>query len=94
MINRRFVAIAATAVIVVARAAAAERHRAEQPPAQRRQRGGTGEDDADCTVGVSWNNFQQPRWAATRQAEHAEDRRGRRRHVHRRSTPTSTASSS
>jgi D-xylose transport system substrate-binding protein len=20
---------------------------------------------ADCTVGVSWNNFQQPRWAAT-----------------------------
>jgi D-xylose transport system substrate-binding protein len=21
--------------------------------------------DGDCTVGVSWNNFQQPRWAAT-----------------------------
>jgi D-xylose transport system substrate-binding protein len=22
---------------------------------------------ADCTVGVSWNNFQQPRWAAADQ---------------------------
>jgi D-xylose transport system substrate-binding protein len=28
--------------------------------------GGDG-GDADCSVGVSWNNFQQPRWAATDQ---------------------------
>jgi D-xylose transport system substrate-binding protein len=28
--------------------------------------GGTGAT-ADCSVGVSWNNFQQPRWAATDQ---------------------------
>jgi D-xylose transport system substrate-binding protein len=26
--------------------------------------GGTTAAGADCTVGVSWNNFQQPRWAA------------------------------
>ena len=27
--------------------------------------GGGGATGAGCTVGVSWNNFQQPRWAAT-----------------------------
>src|SRR4029079_6258732 len=27
--------------------------------------GGSGATGAGCTVGVSWNNFQQPRWAAT-----------------------------
>jgi D-xylose transport system substrate-binding protein len=27
--------------------------------------GGTGGGEGDCSVGVSWNNFQQPRWAAT-----------------------------
>jgi D-xylose transport system substrate-binding protein len=27
--------------------------------------GGGGQSGAGCTVGVSWNNFQQPRWAAT-----------------------------
>src|SRR5215213_6021428 len=26
--------------------------------------GGSGGSAAGCTVGVSWNNFQQPRWAA------------------------------
>jgi D-xylose transport system substrate-binding protein len=26
--------------------------------------GGSGATTAGCTVGVSWNNFQQPRWAA------------------------------
>ncbi|HEX5040398.1 MAG TPA: substrate-binding domain-containing protein, partial [Candidatus Limnocylindria bacterium] len=26
---------------------------------------GSGGGTADCTVAVSWNNFQQPRWAAT-----------------------------
>jgi D-xylose transport system substrate-binding protein len=26
--------------------------------------GGSGATGAGCTVGVSWNNFQQPRWAA------------------------------
>jgi D-xylose transport system substrate-binding protein len=26
--------------------------------------GGGGQSGAGCTVGVSWNNFQQPRWAA------------------------------
>ena len=26
---------------------------------------GVEEGDGDCSVGVSWNNFQQPRWAAT-----------------------------
>ena len=28
---------------------------------------GTGAATGDCTVAVSWNNFQQPRWAATDQ---------------------------
>jgi len=27
--------------------------------------GASGGDGTDCTVAVSWNNFQQPRWAAT-----------------------------
>jgi D-xylose transport system substrate-binding protein len=26
--------------------------------------GGDGGGESDCSVGVSWNNFQQPRWAA------------------------------
>lgn len=29
--------------------------------------GGTGAATGDCTVAVSWNNFQQPRWAAADQ---------------------------
>ena len=43
-----------------ARAAAAARRRGA--PASARQLGGAAA--AGCTVGVSWNNFQQPRWAA------------------------------
>src|SRR3989475_5666208 len=34
-------------------------------PASPGASGGGGGGAAGCTVGVSWNNFQQPRWAAT-----------------------------
>src|SRR5256712_6644760 len=33
-------------------------------PASPGASGGGGSGGAGCTVGVSWNNFQQPRWAA------------------------------
>src|SRR5688500_18343132 len=36
---------------------------ASQPPASA-PAGSPSAAAADCTVGVSWNNFQQPRWAA------------------------------
>ena len=29
--------------------------------------GGSGAAAIDCKVGVSWNNYEQPRWAATDQ---------------------------
>ena len=51
------VAAAAAAAAAALRSAAPARR-----PAPRA--GGSGRAAAGCTVGVSWNNFQQPRWAA------------------------------
>ena len=53
-----------------------------------------GGGESDCSVAVSWNNFQQPRWAAKDKPEHPGDGRGGWRHLHRTPTRTSTPSSS
>ena len=44
--------------------------------------GGSGAASA-CKVGVSWNNYEQPRWAATDQPNIKRRDRSCRRHVHR-----------
>lgn len=55
MMNRRFASLAGMAAVVFA---ACSSTGASSVPS-------TGGGAAvDCTVGVSWNNFQQPRWAA------------------------------
>ena len=41
-------------------------------------RGGGG----DCVVGVSWNNYQEERWAKWDEPAHQGGHRGRRRHLH------------
>ena len=58
MINRRLASLAAVAVIVLAGCSS---NGASGSPG-----GSAGASTAAkaCTVGVSWNNFQQPRWAA------------------------------
>ena len=58
MINRRLASLAAVAVIVLAGCSS---NGASSSPG-----GSAGASTAAkaCTVGVSWNNFQQPRWAA------------------------------
>ena len=60
MANRRFAALVAVAAIVMAACSSS----ATTAPST----GGGGASPstaaAPCTVGVSWNNFQQPRWAA------------------------------
>src|SRR6476660_3365279 len=54
---RRLAAVVGTAAVVFAACSSSA-----SPAAS----GGTGAGGgAGCTVGVSWNNFQQPRWAAT-----------------------------
>jgi D-xylose transport system substrate-binding protein len=58
MVNRRVAASIGTLAIVLA-ACGGTGTASEEPGASA---GGGG--DADCTVAVSWNNFQQPRWAA------------------------------
>jgi D-xylose transport system substrate-binding protein len=55
MANRRFAAL--VGVVAVVFAACSSTGASSAPSA-----GGGAE--VDCTVGVSWNNFQQPRWAA------------------------------
>ena len=57
MANRRFAALVAVAAITFA---ACSSSGASSAPAASSGGGG----GAGCTVGVSWNNFQQPRWAA------------------------------
>ena len=54
-INRKLVAVAASAAMVLSACSST-------PSAA--PGGGSGGTAANCTVGVSWNNFQQPRWAA------------------------------
>ena len=57
MVIRRLAAILGVAALVLA---------ACQPTGQASEPAATGGDGGgDCFVGVSWNNFQQPRWAAT-----------------------------
>jgi D-xylose transport system substrate-binding protein len=58
VINRRLASLAAVAVIVLAGCSS---NGASSPPGG--SAGGSAGAKA-CTVGVSWNNFQQPRWAA------------------------------
>ena len=59
MANRRFAALVAVAAVVFA---ACSGSAATSAPAA--SSGGGGDGAAGCVVGVSWNNFQQPRWAA------------------------------
>ncbi len=63
MINRKLGALAAVAVMALA--ACSNSGSSGSPAASA---GGSaaagGSGGAGCTVGVSWNNFQQPRWAA------------------------------
>jgi len=59
MINRRLGALVAVAALALA--ACSSSGSSGSPAASA---GGSGATGAGCTVGVSWNNFQQPRWAA------------------------------
>ena len=68
MFNRRFAATLGTIALVLAactgggdRVVRARRIRARRIGARRLRAAAAGE----CNVGVSWNNFEQPRWAAT-----------------------------
>jgi D-xylose transport system substrate-binding protein len=54
---RRLAAVVGTAAVVFAACSSSATPSAAG--------GGGGATGAGCTVGVSWNNFQQPRWAAT-----------------------------
>ncbi len=67
MIHRRVVALVATAAIVMA-ACSGGGATASPSTAPTTAPSGAASAPASagaCTVGVSWNNFQQPRWAAT-----------------------------
>ena len=59
MFHRRFAVIAAGAAIMLGACSGNA-----SPAASGGGGGGGGTSGAGCTVGVSWNNFQQPRWAA------------------------------
>jgi D-xylose transport system substrate-binding protein len=70
MISRRFAALIAVLAIVMAACtgggatsapAASQGGTASEPPAASEPAASAA---GECTVGVSWNNFQQPRWAA------------------------------
>jgi D-xylose transport system substrate-binding protein len=56
MFHRRLAVIAAVGAVVLG---ACTSNASPSPSG-----GGGGSGGAGCTVGVSWNNFQQPRWAA------------------------------
>ena len=60
MVNRRLASRSSRPFVLVLSAVLQRRR------AARRQRGASAPSaaGAGCTVGVSWNNFQQPRWAA------------------------------
>ncbi len=58
MINRRLAALVTSAVVVLGACSSTA------SPGASGGAGGSG-TASNCTVGVSWNNFQQPRWAAT-----------------------------
>ena len=63
MINRKLGALAAVAVIALA--ACSSSGSSSSPAAASAGAGSSAAANGKgCTVGVSWNNFQQPRWAA------------------------------
>jgi hypothetical protein len=59
--NRRL-GLLVGAVAVIAAACSSSGSGGAPPRVDRPRPAGSG--GAGCTVGVSWNNFQQPRWAA------------------------------
>jgi len=59
MINRRLAALVTAAVVVLGACSSSA-----SPSASGGAGASGGTSGAGCTVGVSWNNFQQPRWAA------------------------------
>ena len=61
MIIRRLGALVAVTALFVG---ACSSNSGSSPAAASGAAAGSG-SASDCTVGVSWNNFQQPRWAAT-----------------------------
>ena len=67
MINRRFGSLVAVAAIVLAACSSTASSPAASTAASTAPGGsaaGGSPAASNCTVGVSWNNFQQPRWAA------------------------------
>lgn len=66
MVYRRFLALAAGAAILIS-ACAGPGASPTQPGASPGGGSPAATVAAGCIVGVSWNNFQQPRWAATDQ---------------------------
>ena len=62
MFNRRFAAALGTIALALA---ACSSGTASSAPASSAPAASESAAAADCVVGVSWNNFQQPRWAAT-----------------------------
>src|SRR5436189_2893468 len=61
MVNRRVAALLGAVAVVFA---ACSSSGATSAPAASTGGGGASAAAGACTVGVSWNNFQQPRWAA------------------------------
>jgi D-xylose transport system substrate-binding protein len=61
VLKSRVFVLAASAMII---AAACSSSGASKAPSAAASGGGVGTVGKDCVVGVSWNNFQQPRWAA------------------------------
>ncbi|MGH2380081.1 MAG: hypothetical protein ACRDG7_02540, partial [Candidatus Limnocylindria bacterium] len=69
MVIRRYAAILAIVALVLTACTddgAGESQAAESQAAESQPEEPAGSEAAggDCTVAVSWNNFQQPRWAA------------------------------
>ena len=60
MVNRRFAALVGALAVVIAPCTSTGGSAAPSAAASAPASAAA----ADCTVGVSWNNFQQPRWAA------------------------------
>jgi D-xylose transport system substrate-binding protein len=65
MVTRRLAAILAVLAIVLA--ACGDGAASEEPGESAGGPEGSEGATTECTVGVSWNNFQQPRWAAADQ---------------------------
>ena len=67
MFNRRFAAALGTIALALAACSSgtASSAPASSAPASSAPAASESAAAADCVVGVSWNNFQQPRWAAT-----------------------------